>query len=90
MDIITSEILERSLDLKKLIYAREQFTDDKKLHHALSKARAALIKLDKAINEPNSLQVEQHAGKFKINEILNTDILELFKKDIRFKQLITG
>jgi len=62
---------------------------DEKLHHALSKARAALIKLDKAINEPNTLQVEQHAGKFKINEILNTDILELFKKDIRFKQLIT-
>ena len=66
LDMITEEILTKSLELKKIIYAREQFTHDEKMLHALTKTRASLIKLEKTIQNKaclkalSSLDSEMH------------------------------
>ncbi|MBF0263773.1 MAG: hypothetical protein HQL46_00745 [Gammaproteobacteria bacterium] len=88
MDQVTSEIINISHTLKKLIYAREKFTDDEKLLHALAKARASLIRLDKTINNSNAVKFHDQDNESKLKKVLFSDVSELLHYEIPLDKII--
>jgi len=89
MDLVTSEIINTSHTLKKLLYAREKFTEDEKLIHALNKARASLIRLEKTITQSNSVHFQNANHESKLMKILHSDVTDVLNYEIPINKILS-